>query len=131
MSKAIPPPGDLSLCPYCSAATKIADSKVIYGSSYGPVLMCSNYPKCNSFVGIHKGTDIPKGTLAGPGLRNWRKRAHGLFDKLWRERGMHRRQAYQYLAKILGVPPAQAHIGWCDEKQCAHIVEALTAEASV
>lgn len=126
MTTPIAPPGDHSKCPYCGSPTSIEDSKRVYGTSYGMILLCSAYPKCDSFVGIHRDTDIPKGTLANNVLRRYRKQAHGVFDVMWREGSMHRRQAYQQLAKILGVPPAQAHIGWCNAEQCQVIIAALT-----
>jgi len=49
---------------------------------------------CDAYVGVHKGTDKPKGRLANAELREYKKKAHSAFDPLWRFGGMMRRQAY-------------------------------------
>lgn len=124
------PPGDSSRCPYCGAPTQIRPASHVYGlradPSWEDVLVCSRYPHCDSYVGMHRGTIVPKGTLANKELRDWRKRAHAVFDRLWQERGRKsRRGAYRELARILGVAEGKAHIGWSTVKECQLIVEVL------
>ena len=57
------------ICPYCGAYSKLIDSKLIYGVSYGMAYVCKNYPECDTYVGTHKGTIKPRGTLANKELR--------------------------------------------------------------
>ena len=56
-------------CPYCQSVSVLTDSKVIYGKSYGMVYLCLNYPKCDSFVGVHKNSIKPLGRMANRELR--------------------------------------------------------------
>lgn len=50
------------ICPYCGRVAKYVDSSVIYyGHSYGMAYLCR---PCNAYVGVHHGTDRPKGSLA-------------------------------------------------------------------
>lgn len=61
-------------CPYCGGNSKLIDSKLIYGRSYGMFYACENYPECDAYVGTHKGTVWPRGTLANEELREYRKK---------------------------------------------------------
>lgn len=71
-------------CPYCGSEAHLKDSAMIYGKSFGMVYLCDRYPFCDSWVGVHKGTTNPLGTMADSELRELRKNAHVLFDRLWR-----------------------------------------------
>ena len=68
-------------CPYCGGTAVLRDASFVYGEkSYGgKVYVCSNYPKCDAYVGVHPGTRIPKGTLADQELRKKRMLAHQIF----------------------------------------------------
>jgi len=46
-------------CLYCNSKVELKDSDVIYGKSYGLVYICSKFPKCDSYVGVHRGTTFP------------------------------------------------------------------------
>lgn len=104
-------------CPYCSGLAELKDSAIIYnGKSYGLVYVCENYPQCDSFVGVHKGTKRPKGTLANAELRELRKQCHKKFDPIWKSGKMKRPEAYKWLAQQMGLE--EAHIGAFDVEQC-------------
>lgn len=116
------------ICNYCGQPAEYTDSAVIYGRSYGMIYLCR---KCGAYVGVHRGTDKPKGTLANAELREYRKSAHMFFDPLWRSgpfRGR-RKDAYRWLAGMLGLPVERTHIGMFDIPQCKRVVEAVTASA--
>ena len=68
-------------CPYCGGTAILRDASFVYGthSHGGQVYVCSHYPSCNSYVGVHPGTKIPKGTLANRELRQKRIQAHRIF----------------------------------------------------
>lgn len=108
----------LNYCPYCGAGVKLQDSAIIYSKSYGNIYLCTRYPKCDAFVGVHKKTNKPLGTLANSSLRELRKLCHKHFDKLWRKRGWKRTVAYLWLSTTMGIPKSQAHIGYFTENQC-------------
>ena len=94
-------------CPYC-----------------GRLYVCSNYPECNSYVGVHSGTMSPKGSLANGDLRNKRIRTHQIFDKIWKSNIMSRRNAYCWMRDRFGLSSEQAHIGCFSDYMC----DALMAE---
>lgn len=106
-------------CPYCGKGPSLADSKEVYGKSYGPIWICRD---CNAYVGCHRGTCRPLGTLANEETREARKRAHAAFDPLWRGKFMGRNQAYRALAKKLGIEKKDCHIGMLDAETCRRVV---------
>lgn len=105
------------ICPYCGAKPELIDSAEIYnGTSYGPIYICR---PCNAYVGVYENTNKPLGRLANAGLRELKKQAHEVFDKIWRlkyKRGRH--QAYYWLSKQLKLPFDYTHIGMMDEDYC-------------
>ncbi len=117
------------VCPYCGAKARLADSSEIYGKSYGPAYLCSNYPRCDAYVGCHPGTTKPLGRLANKELRQWKKGAHRYFDRLWKgpNATFTRADAYAALAAKLGVTAERCHIGMFDVAQCKAAVEAAKA----
>lgn len=111
------------ICPYCGEESVLKDSSIIYGKSYGPMYICKNFPKCDSYVGVHRGTITPFGTMANSRLRLLRNRAHKALDSLWRTGKTTRYQCYKYLALKMKIKKSKAHIGMFDEKQCEKVVE--------
>ena len=112
-------------CPYCAKQAILSDSSTIYGKDYGKVYLCINYPACDAFVGVHKGTDKPLGTLANSELRDLRKKAHKLFDSIWHEREMSRKDAYSWLASEMGLSKTKTHIAMFNESQCQQVIEMM------
>jgi hypothetical protein len=117
-------------CPYCGEPPQFVDSAVIYGRSYGMMYLCS---PCNAYVGVHKKTNKPLGRLANAELREWKKKAHEVFDQLWKGyRGgkprMSRSEAYAWLAKELDVPPEHCHIGMFNCRMCQLTIDMVDLE---
>jgi ssDNA-binding Zn-finger/Zn-ribbon topoisomerase 1 len=72
-------------CPYCGDQAILRDSAIVYhGRSYGLIWLCSNYPTCDAYVGVHEGTKKPFGRMSNAELREWKKRAHEVLDELWK-----------------------------------------------
>ena len=48
-------------CPYCGGIAVLRDASYVYGdkSKHQKLYVCQHYPECNSYVGVHDGTDIP------------------------------------------------------------------------
>lgn len=114
-------------CRYCNAKVKLVNNNVIYGISYGSwpyAYLCDN-DDCGAYVGVHKNTKIPLGTLADYRLREARKAAKDVFNRLWNgpNAQMSRTQAYQWLAKQLNIDPKTCHIGWFEVDKCERTVE--------
>lgn len=108
-------------CPYCGAKARLMDSVVVYGKSYGKVYVCDNYPDCDSYVGVHKGTDRPLGTLANKELRTARVGCHRKFDESWKSGRSTREDAYKTLSIITGIE--NPHFGQFTLEQCNAFLE--------
>lgn len=119
------------ICQYCGNPAVYESSAVIYGGrDYGMIYRCA---PCNAYVGVHKGTTTPLGTLANAALREDRKLAHYMFDPAWQdlikesttptERSIIRKAAYQVLADELGISVEKCHIAMFDSDQCARVAE--------
>ena len=120
------------ICPYCRSTAKLVDSSLVYnGRSYGPAWVCANYPKCDSYVGCHKGTDKPLGRMANKELRVAKSAAHKSFDALWERRvtiskcskKAARTRGYWWLAHQLDIPARECHIRMMDVDLCRRVVE--------
>lgn len=115
---------DSVICPYCHKEAKLVDSIIVYKvRSYGPIYLC----QCKSgwsYVGCHKGTTKPLGRLADKELREWKKRAHAVFDPIWKNRKKKRPDAYKWLAEKLGIERVKCHIGMFNVDMCKKVFEA-------
>lgn len=110
-------------CPYCGADVTMMDTRKIYNKCFGYVYACSNYPKCDSYVGVHKNSFKPLGRLANKELRALKKECHKYFDWLWKTSNKcDRSQAYKWLSEQLDMPQNQCHIGYFDEKTCQKVL---------
>lgn len=80
---------------------------------------------------------MPLGRLADAELRDWKKRAHAVFDPLWKARAEKRKReegdkyydgrsrgvGYKWLAGQLGIEVKECHIGMFDVETCKRVVE--------
>lgn len=114
------------ICPYCGAYAVLRDAGVVYGEGamVEKLYVCSNYPVCDSYVGVFRNSDIPKGTLANSELRNKRIRAHRSFDAIWKAGIMTRGQTYQWMQHKFSLTKKQAHIGYFSDYMCEELIYA-------
>lgn len=110
-------------CPYCKSPTQVSDASVVYRKpGFGRLLICTGYPSCDAYVGMHEGRSDAKGTLAKGPLRRLRRRCHDLLDPLWQvELPLHRRQLYQEASRFFGV--REFHVGHLNEAGCEDFLE--------
>jgi len=116
-------------CPYCGQEAELVGGDVIY--PYRPDLFAKRFwqcAPCHAYVGCHKDTGEPLGRLANAELRRAKMAAHAAFDPLWRtfpkkERNVRRKRAYAWLAKALGIPREECHIGMFDVDMCYRVIE--------
>jgi zinc-finger-containing domain len=116
-------------CIYCSSPVLFADSKLIYGRSYGNMYICSN-ESCRATVGIHKEGEFknePLGRLANAELRHWKQQAHAAFDQLWlgKTKIMTRKEAYKIMGNLLNLDESFCHIGMFNIEQCQELIQKL------
>ena len=110
-------------CPYCGKEALWCENKLIYGKNYGKSYMCYYCKDCDTYVGCHQNTKKPLGTMANRELREWRKKAHKVFDPLWKQGKITRKELYKQISKKLG---KEIHIGESNIEQCKDIIEAVT-----
>lgn len=111
-------------CPYCGATAVLRDASYIHGdrSRGGLVYVCSRYPACDSYVGVHQGTILPKGSLANRELRSKRIQAHKVFDLLWEKGIFTRDEAYRWMTDKFCLTRSQAHIGYFSSYMCDQLI---------
>lgn len=117
------------ICQYCNTNAKLVDSSVVYGKSYGMIWYCQD---CKAWVGVHKNSkkNAPLGILANSELREWKKKAHSLFDELWKikmekdkcSKSKARKAAYKWLSGMMGIDYNKCHIGKFDIEKCKQVV---------
>ena len=111
-------------CPYCGAPMTLRPASFVYarGEEGKKLLVCNNYPRCDTYVGTHSGTGQPLGIPANGDLRNLRIRTHRVFDRIWENGIMTRDQAYRWFADSFSLRLKDAHIGMCSEYQCRELI---------
>jgi hypothetical protein len=77
---------------------------------------------CEAYVGTHRETKIPLGTLATKELRELRKQAHATLDPMWKDGHMLRHSAYRRLSEFMGTDRKETHIAMFDEVQCRKVI---------
>lgn len=107
-------------CRYCGSQVICITTKQFYGRDYGAhVYKCTG---CDAYVGTHKGTKHPLGTLANKELRELRQKAHAVFDPCWKDKHMKRKSAYSRLQEFMGSEREVTHIAMFDEAQCRKVI---------
>lgn len=125
-----------TICRYCGGCVELVSNSEIYnGRVYGDwpyAYLCTD---CKAYVGLHPDTDIPLGTLASAQLRKDRNLSKDMFHRMKEQRGLSRSQAYEWLARKMGIPVGECHFGWFDQDECAlamgHCFDDLTAGTSM
>lgn len=84
--------------------------------------------KCGAWTGCHEGTTLPRGAPGNEKTRQARRAAHKAFDPLWRgKRRIARQCAYEWLARALGIPENDCHIGLFDAAMCERVIQVCGA----
>lgn len=112
-------------CPYCGKTAVLRKASYVHGANArnGYLYVCAGYPACDSYVGTHDGTIRPKGTLANSELRNKRIRTHRLFDQIWKQGIMSKKDAYRWIQDTFCLNESQAHIGFFADYMCDRLSE--------
>lgn len=118
-------------CPYCQGEVKAVRNEEIYGRAFGPWPYSYLCVGCRAYVGMHPQTNIPLGTLADAATRNARKIAKERFQSYLIGRCcMSRNEAYEWLARKLGIAVSACHFGWFNIEACRNVVKAINDDAN-
>lgn len=123
-------------CGCCAAPPefiRLTNEHHLYGKKYSKykhayIWICT---KCKAYVGCHKDTPQPKGTLADKQTRIARRTAHHWFDPIWKyyekvrkwDRQVARNRAYEWLAEELEITRVECHIGHFDVNTCLKVAK--------
>lgn len=118
------------LCQYCQNEATFMTTEEFYGKDYGTNMWVCR--PCDAYVGTHKRTDQPKGTLANKELREWRMKAHKAVDPLWLSnkgsRTKARTKVYRWIQQVMSLSKEEAHIGMMDKEQCQRLIKFATEQ---
>lgn len=116
-------------CHYCGKEVTIESGKYVY--PHRPDLYKLNFyvcKPCEAYVGCHKNTTTPLGTVANAELRQHRSLCHTVFDPMWRNGSMTRSEAYSWLSTNLNIPKNKCHIAMFNTAQCDQLLTLLNIE---
>lgn len=115
---------DIVKC-HCGARATLRPGTVVHGdkAKVEYLYVCSRYPLCDSYVGVHSNSLKPLGTLAGKELRGKRIEAHKVFNLLWESGMMKKWQAYKWMEAKFGISSRQAHIAKFSERMCDELIQ--------
>lgn len=107
-------------CPECDGQLALRLSR--YGLFYG----CTNYPACRATHGAHPDGK-PLGIPANKETRDWRIKAHKIFDTLFEGETavMNREEAYIFMQRLMNLSEEEAHIGKFGIEQCKKLIDLL------
>ncbi len=113
-------------CPYCGANATLHPASYVHKESAKPgqmLYVCDRYPACDTYVGAHRRTQLPMGTLADRSLRHKRMEAHRSFNWMWQSGTMTKAQAYRWLQVQLGLDNRQTHIAQFGPYACDQVIQ--------
>lgn len=112
-------------CPYCGRYAVLRKADYVYKEHAREdyLYVCSGYPACNSYVGVHAHSMIPKGSLANGDLRHKRIETHRIFDAIWKNGILSRKDAYRWIQDIFCLSSHQAHIGEFSDYRCDRLID--------
>lgn len=107
-------------CPYCGRMAILHDASYVYKENALDkyLYVCSGYPECDAYVGVHAGSLRPKGSLANGDIRHKRIETHRLFDAIWKNGIFSRKEAYRWMQDTFSLNSSQAHIGQFSDYRC-------------
>ena len=129
------------ICPHCNGYSKAVKGDVIY--PHRPDLAHLNFFRCepcDAYVGTHRGSGAPLGTLANSAVRKARNGVHAVFDPIWydspsspdqyKEQRKKRTGLYAWLAQSMGLHVDECHIAMFNEDQCKLAIKLCRERAS-
>lgn len=124
------------ICIECGSRGVLTPGSILYARRPDLPAARLNYYvcACGARVGCHPGSAVPVGLPCRAETSRARDRLHRIFDPIWRARvaaGVQQRtareRAYIWLARKLGIPKDDCHIGRFDLATCERAIEIVEA----
>lgn len=114
-------------CPYCGSKTKIISGDEIKALRYintdgKQVLVCCNYPTCDSYTVFPERSLEQPGIVADKHLRQLRNRTHHFIDIIGITGILNRTDVYEMLSVILDKPEVYSHVRYYDADDCIEAI---------
>ena len=113
-------------CQYCGRTAVLRKASYVHKNAADNefLYVCSGYPNCDAYVGVHTGTKLPLGSLADAKLRRKRMETHRVFDAIWKNGILTKKDAYRWMCDTFCLTTAQAHIGHFSHYRCDCLIDA-------
>lgn len=116
------------ICPYCGGETKIVNINDIKSLRYvkpehdhtndKQVLVCCNYPDCDSYTVFPRRAIEQPGVVADKHLRLLRSRTHDFIDIIGKSGMLSRSNVYKLLSENLNKAEVYSHVRYYDVDDC-------------
>lgn len=116
-----------SKCPYCGAGTHIDKVENIRNFidpnlEYKSVLLCDNYPVCDSYVLFNISHNEYPGIVADKQLRFLRMKTHIILDIIWKTNMITREKIYELIRTRLKYKSPFEHIRYYGINECIEVI---------
>lgn len=116
-----------SKCPYCGAGTHIDKAKNIKSFvepafEYKNVLLCDNYPVCDSYVFFNISHDEYPGIVADKHLRYLKMKTHIILDIIWKSDMLAREKIYELIKMRLKYKTPFQHVRYYRVNECIEVM---------
>jgi hypothetical protein len=111
------------VCPDCGSPMRLRETTKYRYDDGRPRKFwgCSRYPDCTAAHGAHPD-GRPLGVPGDAATKALRMECHAVVDRLWQSGRKPRAEVYRGLARFLGVPEHEAHIGHLSADQCRRVI---------
>lgn len=113
-------------CHLCQSPVRLVHNREIFNEEAGDwpyAYMCT---KCKAYVGLHRRTDVPLGTLATPKTHELRSHIKYLVNRLFRPAsGEPLSKMYADFSNLVNIPSHRCHVDFFDEETCKSVLKTL------
>jgi hypothetical protein len=109
------------ICQYCKKPTQLIDSDEIYGKgkNFGKIKICK---PCDAYVKVNDDNE-GKGRVANKELRTLRKDFHTVFEPLYDDGLMSKKEAYKLLLDKMGIRNTFTNVTLFTNDECLKAIE--------
>lgn len=117
------------ICADCGSNMKLRTTTKYPNKDGSPRLFwgCSKYPECKGTHSAHQNSGKPMGNPANKETKDWRVKAHDVFDEFWQKYNYSRKESYNLLNTIMGTTHETGHIAKFNMDQCKLLIKKLKA----